>query len=64
MNLLNLTHTTKVEPNEQEISRVESWAYQGINQGTRYKGMSDEQGIIDLLLWLRGDESRAPDEEG
>lgn len=47
---------------EEQIARVENWAFQGIDQGTRYPGMSYEQGINDLLDWLRGDSDVAPDE--
>ena len=47
---------------ETEIARVENWAVEGIDEGTRYPGMSYEQGIVDILTWLRGDTDVAPDE--
>ena len=46
---------------EDEIARVENWAIEGFDEGTRYPGMSYEQGIMDTLLWLRGDNDHAPD---
>lgn len=48
---------------EQEIARVENWAFAGLDEGTRYVGMTYEQGLIDMLEWLRGDTDHAPDEE-
>lgn len=48
---------------EIEIDRVENWAVEGIDEGSRYPGMSYEQGILDTLAWLRGDSDTAPDEE-
>lgn len=47
---------------ETEIARVENWAVEGIDEGTRYSGMGYEQGIADVLAWLRGDSDTAPDE--
>lgn len=47
---------------EDEIARVENWAVEGIDEGTRYPGMSYEQGIVDALAWLRGDSDTPPDE--
>lgn len=46
-----------------EIARVENWAYQGIDEGTRYPGMSYEQGIVDILAWLCDEHNAAPDED-
>lgn len=48
---------------DQEIARVENWAFAGLDEGTRYAGMSYEQGLIDMLEWLRGDNDVAPDVE-
>ena len=48
---------------ETEIARVENWAVEGIDESTHYPGMSYEQGIVDVLAWLRGDNNTAPDEE-
>lgn len=48
---------------EKEITRVEDWAIEGIEDGSRYPGMSYEQGVLDALQWLRGDTDNAPDEE-
>ncbi|MBD5416983.1 MAG: hypothetical protein HDR50_04850 [Desulfovibrio sp.] len=48
---------------EGEIARVWNWASQGIDGGTRYPGMSYEQGLMDMLDWLTGDSDHAPDED-
>jgi hypothetical protein len=45
-----------------EIERVEEWAMHGETNGSRYPGMSYEQGIIDTLNWLQG-RGAAPDED-
>ena len=45
---------------ETEIARVENWAVEGIDESTHYPGMSYEQGIVDVLAWLRGDNETAP----
>lgn len=52
----------KVVRTEVEIARVENWAVEGVDEGTRYPGMGYEQGIVDTLAWLRGDSDTAPDE--
>ncbi len=49
---------------EQEIARVENWAFAALDEGTHFAGMTYEQGLIDMLEWLRGDTNNAPDEEG
>lgn len=48
---------------EDEIGRVENWAVEGFNNGSRYPGMSYEQGVMDAIQWLRGDNDHAPDDE-
>ena len=52
----------KVVRHEEEIARVENWAMEGIDEGSKFPGMSYEQGIVDVLEWLRGDTDHAPDE--
>ena len=47
----------------EEIARVENWAVEALDEGSRYPGMSCEQGIMDMLMWLRGDSEHAPDQE-
>ncbi len=47
---------------EEEIMRVENWAVEGINEGSRFSGMSYEQGILDTLDWLQRLDAHAPDE--
>lgn len=51
------------ERTEDEIERVESWAAEGVNDGSRYPDMTYEQGVLDTIQWLRGDTDTAPDEE-
>jgi len=48
---------------DDEIARVENWAVEGVDYGSRYHGMSYEQGICDILQWLRGDSDVAPDDD-
>lgn len=48
---------------EEEVNRVLNWAMEGVEQGTRYSGMSYEQGILDICDWLTGHSELAPDEE-
>lgn len=48
---------------ETEIDRVLNWAAEGVEQGTRYSGMSYEQGILDICDWLTGHSGVAPDED-
>jgi len=57
MNSMTIVRTAE------EIARVENWAAEALDEGTRYPGMSYEQGIFDVLGWLRGDADNAPDEE-
>ena len=52
----------EVERQSKEIYDLMNWAQEGVDQGTRYPGMSYEQGIVDVLAWLRGDSDTAPDE--
>lgn len=52
-----------IERNDEEIARVENWAVEALDDGTRYPGMSYEQGIVDMLEWLRGDSDHAPDDD-
>ena len=49
---------------EEEIARLENWAAKGFDEGCHYPGMTYEQGIMDTLSWLCGDNDVAPDEEG
>ena len=46
-----------------EVERVLNWALEGMARGTRYRGMSYEEGIQSALMWLFGDWSDAPDAE-
>ncbi len=46
-----------------EVDRVMNWALEGVASGTRYRGMSYEEGIYDMVSWLVGDSDDAPDAE-
>jgi hypothetical protein len=48
---------------DDEIGRVENWAVEGFDKGGRYPGISYEQGVMDTIHWLRGDNDDAPDRE-
>jgi len=50
------------ERNDEEISRVRSWAEEGIIEGSKYPGMSYEEGVRDVIAWIQGDMDEAPDE--
>lgn len=39
---------------DDEIADLENWAIEGFDLGSRYPGMSYEQGILDTLEWLQG----------
>ena len=55
---MNCIHT------DEEIARVENWAVGAVElEGeSNYPGMTYEQGVLDTILWLRGDCEDAPDE--
>ena len=57
-NSMNCIHT------DEEIARVENWAVGAVElEGeSNYPGMTYEQGVLDTILWLRGDCEDAPDE--
>ena len=48
---------------EDEIVRVEKWASRNLGDHARYPRPCYEQGVIDLLEWLRGETDYAPDEK-
>ena len=50
----------EVEPQSKEIYDLMNWAQEGVDQGTRYPGMSYEQGILDALMWLDGSSDHNP----
>lgn len=51
----------KIVRTEEEIDRVYQWAQEGVVEGGRCPGQSYEDGIIELIDWLRGLSSHAPD---
>ena len=51
------------DPEDEEVERVQNWADEKIMEGgTRYPGMTYEQGVSDVIRWLRG-EADAPDQD-
>ena len=53
-------HNVEVERQSKEIYDLMNWAQEGVDQGTRYPGMSYEQGILDALMWLDGSSDHNP----
>ena len=47
---------------EHEIARVEGWATSIIDDKSYFPSLSYEQGVLDTILWLRGELSNAPDD--
>ena len=46
---------------EHEIARVEDWATSSIiDDESCFPGLSYEQGVLDTILWLRGDIENPP----
>ena len=50
----------EVERQSKEIYDLMNWAKEGVDQGTRYPGMSYEQAILDVLMWLDGSSDHNP----
>jgi len=46
-----------------EISETIEKAYEGINQGSAFPGMSYEEGIISMWEWLAGNQKEGPMDE-
>jgi hypothetical protein len=46
---------------EEEVNDVLNWAAEGEEEGTKYRGMSYEQGIRAGIEWLLGDTDDRPD---
>ena len=46
---------------KEEIDRVLDWAIEGQDQGSRFPGMSYEDGIRETIDWLTGYSDDAPD---
>jgi hypothetical protein len=47
---------------ELEIARLENWAAEGVNDGTKFPGMSYEEGILSVLQWLQNKDAPYPAE--
>ena len=45
---------------EHEIARVEGWATSIIDDKSYFPSLSYEQGVLDTILWLRGDIENPP----
>ncbi len=50
-----------VKRTDEEIDEVRGWAVGGMDEGTRYPGMSYEEGIEAALAWVFGDTDDRPD---
>jgi hypothetical protein len=49
--------------NETEIQRVLNWAQQGVQNGSHFRNMKYEEGLIEMFDWLVGNSDDAPDEQ-
>jgi hypothetical protein len=49
---------------EGEIERLEAWAVEGQSNGTHYKGMTYEDGIMETLYWIFGRRDSSPAGDG
>lgn len=45
---------------DSQIDNVRNWAIDGVDKGTRYPGMSYEQGVEDMAAWLFGESDENP----
>ena len=45
---------------DSQIDNVRNWAAEGRDQGTRFSGMSYEDGIEDMVAWLTGQTDENP----
>ncbi|KKN77936.1 hypothetical protein LCGC14_0355010 [marine sediment metagenome] len=50
-----------IKRTDDEINRVVNWARDSQDQGTRYPGLSYEEGLTAMADWLTGFEDIAPD---
>lgn len=48
---------------QKDIDDVMNWAVEGMAQGTRFLGMSYEQGVDDALRWATGLTDERPDQD-
>jgi len=48
---------------QSEIDAVYESAMEGVSQGSKFSGMSYEEGIIAMLAWLTGDSNDNPMED-
>lgn len=47
-----------------EIERVQQWALEAIeNQEPHYPDIGYEEGVLDAIAWMQGDNERSPDGE-
>lgn len=52
-----------IEVNEERIGQLVNWLHEGMQRGSRYRGMSYEAGVMAAVDWLTGVVDEAPDEE-
>ena len=51
----------EIKRTEEELYRVLDWAMSGQNEGSRFCGMSYEDGVVYTLDWILGRSDLAPD---
>ena len=50
-----------IKRTEEEINEVRNWAADAMDTGSRYPGMSYEEGIEAMAAWMLGDIDDRPD---
>ncbi len=51
----------EIKRSEQEVDEVLNFAAEALDEGSKYPGMSYEEGIQNALLWLLGELDDRPD---
>jgi hypothetical protein len=49
-------------PPQGDYEELLAWAWEGIEKGSRYRGMTYEEGVRDVLEWIMGNAER-PDRQ-
>jgi len=50
-----------IKRTQKEIDEVMNWASEGIDEGSKFHGMSYEEGIRDAIDWITGFTDDRPD---
>lgn len=51
----------EITVSEEDLERVYAWAKEGREQGTRYRAMTYEDGVMETIDWILGNSDCAPD---